>query len=806
MKIAIVILVVAAWSSIALAQECPVTTDVATYPAQPLTYPMTSNRYAVEYQLGGAGAFTNAQVYESYYGGTTSSPYIKASQYPADTSMSFVSIPAAVNTGVAIRVTKLFGSPPLNNNFPATVTVRPTAKGIHVDSVSGATVQLSTKTAADFAGEQFVLWWDGDAQQSSAIQGLAFFLNPPYTRPTGSNVKTITGPADLTGDLSHFDTLDFEGTVAVGSTGAQAFIVPANIDNIFLGPAAWVQGKLRFTQSGSGNLRQTYGPGVLDVSRFNYMYRQCRNSTIHTDDGYQAISSIPLTAGATGSTPAADEFVFDGLIVTDSDYYNTDGLSNTTVNNVKLISWNGNNDGFQFGTTAHASNIFVRTGDDSLKMWGAYITVTNAMVWQNWNGGVINLGWADNSPGDDSLIDGVYVVKTDWHAPTAPSWTTTDLNGSNDAIVASLMVPGTNFGTLLPSVYRNIYVEDAPRVLFSLKILPPDCSLKGLTTCPVLDPTLLGILNLNLENIYTPASIVQNSIGFQNVDGTNLIGSMNLNFTNVMLTLPNGTVTPLTSANAATTGNIGTNGDNISITYASVPKATAPPLVSSGAVINGASFAVGAPVGPGSIASVFGSGFGSSPAGVTVVMGGIVAPLFVVTPQQINFQVPWQLFGQTQAPLTVTSGSLTSAPVMVPLANVAPGIFMLNAASQAAALVANTASIAASVGAFPGSRPAQRGEFLSIYCTGLGPVTHAPATGALASASPVSLTSGTMTASIGGVPATVSFSGLAPGFLGLYQVNVQVPSNAPTGSAVPLIISVGSKTSNQVTVAVAASQ
>jgi uncharacterized protein (TIGR03437 family) len=131
---------------------------------------------------------------------------------------------------------------------------------------------------------------------------------------------------------------------------------------------------------------------------------------------------------------------------------------------------------------------------------------------------------------------------------------------------------------------------------------------------------------------------------------------------------------------------------------------------------------------------------------------------------------------------------------------------MLNAASQAAALVANTASIAASVGAFPGSRPAQRGEFLSIYCTGLGPVTHAPATGALASASPVSLTSGTMTASIGGVPATVSFSGLAPGFLGLYQVNVQVPSNAPTGSAVPLIISVGSKTSNQVTVAVAASQ
>src|ERR1022692_3321413 len=676
------------------------------------------------------------------------------------------------------------------------MSVRPKAKGIQISSVSATTVQLSTTTSADFAGDQFVLWWNGDTQASSTIQGLAVFLNPPYSGPTGSNVKTIAAPADLTGDLSHFDTLAFEGTVAFASTGAQAFIVPANINNIFLGPGAWVQGKLRFTQSGAGNIRRTYGPGVLDVSRFNYMYRQCRNPTVHTDDGYQAISTIPLAASTTGTASVADKFVFDGLIVTDSDYYNAAALTNTTVNNVKLIGWNGNNDGFQFGVTASASNVFVRTGDDSLKMWGSYITVTNATVWQNWNGGVVNLGWADNSPGDDCLIDGVEVVKTDWHTPVTPSWTTTVLNGSNNAIVASLMVPGTNFGTLLPSVYRNIYVEDPPQVFFSLKILPPDCSLKGLETCPIQDPSLPGNLNLNLENIFTPASIVQNSIGFQNVNGSNLIGSMNLSFTNVMLTLPNGTATPLTSANVAFTGNIGTNGNNIDIAYASVPRATSPPQVSSGAVINGASFAVGAPIGPGSIASIFGSGFGSSAAGVRVLVGGIVAPLFAVTPQQINFQVPWQLFGQTQAAVTVTSGDLTSAPITVPVANLAPGLFLLTSSGQGAALVANTASIAAPAAAFPSSRPAQRGEFLSIYCTGLGPVTHQPATGAPAGGNPVSLPAGNTTASIGGLPATVSFSGLAPGYPGLYRVNVQVLSNAPIGSAVPLTISVGGKISN----------
>src|SRR5580698_1304957 len=94
---------------IAPAQQCPVTTDADTYPSTPLTYPMTSNRYAVQYQLGGSGTWTNAQVYLSYYGGTNSSPYVNASRYPADESVSFVSIPANAGTAVAVRVSKIWG-------------------------------------------------------------------------------------------------------------------------------------------------------------------------------------------------------------------------------------------------------------------------------------------------------------------------------------------------------------------------------------------------------------------------------------------------------------------------------------------------------------------------------------------------------------------------------------------------------------------------------------------------------------------------------------------------------------------------
>lgn len=783
--------------ALASAQQCPVVTNADTYPATPLTYPMTSNRYSVQYQLGGSGTWTDAQTYISVYGGTNSSPYVKDSQYPADESMSFASIPANASTAVAIRVTKIF-----NGNFPAIsqMSVRPTAKGIQLTSVSPTTVQLSTTTSSSFAGDQFILWWNGDAKSSGAIQGLALFLNPPYTKPTGSNVKVVAAPSDLTADLSKFDTLDVEGTVAVASTGALAFVVPANIRNIFLGPGSWLQGKLRFTQTGTGQTRRLYGPGVLDSSRFNYMYRQCRNSPTNTDDGYQAISWNTI-----GGKMTPDSFLIDGPIITDYDYYATDWFMDSTLNNLKLIGWNGNNDGIQMGITVRASNIFIRTGDDSLKMWGSYITVTNATVWQNWNGGVVNLGWFDNSPGDDCLIDGLYVVKTDWHAaPAPPSWTTTVLNAQNDAIIASLMVPTTSYGGLIPSVFRNIYVEDPPQALFSLKILPPDCSLNGQTSCPVVDLTQPSLLNLNIENLSTPASIIQNSIGFQTVNGVTLTGVMNIGLTNIMITPPNGTATALTSANAATLGNIVTNGTPVNIEYATAPIAATPPSVQGGAVLNGASFATGAPVAPGSIASVFGNGFGSSTSGVTVLMGGIVAPLFAVTPQQINFQVPWQLSGQTQTQLTVTSADKTSAPITVPLAAQAPGIFLLNTAGQAAALIAGTTSIVAPAGTYPGSRPAQPGEYITIYCTGLGPVTNQPPTGAPASSTTLSYTSASpVTVSIGGVNAAASFSGLTPGFLGLYQVNVQIPPKPPTGPAVPVTVTMATSTTNQSTIAIA---
>ncbi|MCZ6490231.1 MAG: hypothetical protein O7A06_06835, partial [Acidobacteria bacterium] len=228
------------------------------------------------------------------------------------------------------------------------------------------------------------------------------------------------------------------------------------------------------------------------------------------------------------------------------------------------------------------------------------------------------------------------------------------------------------------------------------------------------------------------------------------------------------------------------------------------PTVNPGGTVNGASFSAGAAVSPGSIASVFGTSFTLLQGPVTVRMNGTTAPVFAVSDTQINLQVPWEMAGLAQSNLTVSAGGVTSRPVDVSLTTFAPGIFSTNSSGngQGAILIANTASLAAPAGMFPGSQPVSRGEFISIFCTGLGPVSNQPPTGVSASDNPPSLTTTTPTVTIGGITMEADFSGLAPAFFGLYQVNVQVPSNAPTGDAVEVVLTIGGVASNTVTIAV----
>ncbi|MBI3684259.1 MAG: hypothetical protein HY235_28120 [Acidobacteria bacterium] len=188
----------------------------------------------------------------------------------------------------------------------------------------------------------------------------------------------------------------------------------------------------------------------------------------------------------------------------------------------------------------------------------------------------------------------------------------------------------------------------------------------------------------------------------------------------------------------------------------------------------------------------------------TVRVNNAAVPVTYVSPTQINFQLPYTF---VPGPVNVTVTHVTSTSVVFSgpdAMSVGPGLFALsgNGEGQGAIRIANTGLIARA--ANDGiSRPARRGEFLEIYATGLGRLDFPPRFGELAGSNPPSQTLETPEVMIGGAPAEVNFSGLTTWALGVYQINARIAMNALTGNAVPVVVRIGGRTSNTVTVAIA---
>ena len=213
------------------------------------------------------------------------------------------------------------------------------------------------------------------------------------------------------------------------------------------------------------------------------------------------------------------------------------------------------------------------------------------------------------------------------------------------------------------------------------------------------------------------------------------------------------------------------------------------------AVVNAASYT--AQISPGSLATLFGTHLAASLtvasaplpqslAGISITVNGRPAPILAVTSTQVNFQVPWEITpGNAQVVVSVNGSAANT--LTIPVLTAAPGIFS-DASGRAIAqnldYSLNTAS-----------NPVKAGGTIIAYLTGSGPVNVAASDGIAASATPVAKAMSQTSATIGSLPAQVSFVGLAPGFVGLTQMNIVVPSGLASGDY-PLSVTIGGQTSN----------
>ena len=157
--------------------------------------------------------------------------------------------------------------------------------------------------------------------------------------------------------------------------------------------------------------------------------------------------------------------------------------------------------------------------------------------------------------------------------------------------------------------------------------------------------------------------------------------------------------------------------------------------------------------------------------------------MIFATPFQVNAQVP---FGLKPGSYVLSASSVYgSYDQQVDIREVAPALFMLDA--QRGAIVNQDGTINST------TNPAKRGQVVLVYGTGFGEVVKQ---------GNLSVTVKPVTAKVNGATVPVAFAGLAPGFIGLYQLNLQLPAGMPPGLDVTLAVTQSGVASNPVTISV----
>jgi uncharacterized protein (TIGR03437 family) len=190
-----------------------------------------------------------------------------------------------------------------------------------------------------------------------------------------------------------------------------------------------------------------------------------------------------------------------------------------------------------------------------------------------------------------------------------------------------------------------------------------------------------------------------------------------------------------------------------------------------------------------------------------VLLNGVPIPLFYTSYGQINCQIPTDAPAGTATLQVKRTDGQASNLVTVTIGARAPRLLRFNIGDYGAIVNGQDGSYPLPVGAIPGvnTHAARPGDTLIIYAIGLGDTNPFVATGAAAPSNPLARVTGTPTVNfgggIGGAVVNPDFVGLSPTSAGLYQINVQIPEQAPKGT-VNVTLAFGDSTSNPVQIAV----
>jgi uncharacterized protein (TIGR03437 family) len=296
-------------------------------------------------------------------------------------------------------------------------------------------------------------------------------------------------------------------------------------------------------------------------------------------------------------------------------------------------------------------------------------------------------------------------------------------------------------------------------------------------------PTALTVMLL--DNCGQPVANGQVVATFSNGDPP-----LTLNPENATSGIYSGTWTPRNAAGQVTINALATASNLAAATAQTVGRVTpsATPLLTQHGTLNAfASVSVpGTPVAPGTIVAIYGSGLAAQPVAASTIplpaslgqtsvsIGGLPAPLYYVSPGQINAQVPFELAaGQTWQVVVNTNGAI-STPNPIQLIADAPDIAQFPSGQIIAQHLDGSLILETS--------PAAPGEYIVFYGAGLGRTNQIVLSGTASPSSTLAKVLDTPTLTLNGAPVTnIPFAGLTPTLVGLYQVDFQVPTNAPNG-------------------------